>query len=134
TLDKLINSAREKDNHIKLKNQLRINSGIETINWIRTIIDKQIVNPIPIDSKGYEIKIFDSPNDLQNKIRNKATKTDSGISRMIATFDWKYNGTKKPENKPYWDVVVGDWSMPWNKQIKAEKGEKDLPWVERENT
>ena len=30
---------------------------------------------------------FDSPNELEVAIKDKAQSTDSGISRMLATFD-----------------------------------------------
>lgn len=134
TLDKLVEDVQQNNNLIQLKNQLRINSSIETINWIRGFIDNQIVDPVPYDNKGYDIKIFDTPESLENAIRKKAESTESGISRVIATFDWKFNGNKSPEEDKYWNVQIGDWSMPWNKQIKVKKGESPLPWIERSNT
>ncbi|MFP5164442.1 DUF2075 domain-containing protein [Staphylococcus equorum] len=134
TLDKLVEDVQQNNNLIQLKNQLRINSSIETINWIRGFIDNQIVDPIPYDNKGYDIKIFDTPASLERVIRKKADSTESGISRVIATFDWKFNGNKSPEEDKYWNVQIGDWSMPWNKQIKVKKGESQLPWIERSNT
>lgn len=134
TLDKLVEDVQQNNNLIQLKNQLRINSSIETINWIRGFIDNQIVDPIPYDNKGYDIKIFDTPASLERAIRKKADSTESGISRVIATFDWKFNGNKSPEEDKYWKVQIGDWSMPWNKQIKVKKGESQLPWIERSNT
>lgn len=134
TLDKLVEDVQQNNNLIQLKNQLRINSSIETINWIRGFIDNQIVDPIPYDNKGYDIKIFDTPASLERAIRKKADSTESGISRVIATFDWKFNGNKSPEEDKYWNVQIGDWSMPWNKQIKVKKGESQLPWIERSNT
>ncbi len=85
------------------------------------------------DKKGYEIKIFDTPVDLENAIRNKAQHTDSGISRMLATFDWKYNN-KPPEDEDFWRVKIGNWSMPWNYQLKAQRSQSKLPWVEQQQT
>ncbi|AMG62238.1 DUF2075 domain-containing protein [Staphylococcus lugdunensis] len=127
------NRAKDKNNHITLRNQMRINSDQETVNWIRNIVDNQTVNNIPYDSKGYEIKIFDTPIELENAIRNKANKTESGISRMLATFDWKYNNNP-PENKDYWRVEIDGWSMPWNYQIKPTRNQSKLPWVEQTQT
>src|SRR5699024_10032827 len=78
---------KNKNNHITLKNQMRINSDEATINWIRNLVDDQVINNIPFDKKGYEIKIFDTPMELKKSIKDKSQNTESGISRMLATFD-----------------------------------------------
>ncbi|WP_436882365.1 DUF2075 domain-containing protein [Staphylococcus gallinarum] len=133
-LDKLnyyFDISKSKDNHITLKNQMRINSDDVTINWIRNLVDNQKITNIPYDNKGYEIKIFDTPNELQKAINDKSQNTDSGISRMLATFDWQYNKNKSPENEDYWRVRIDDWSMPWNYQLKVSRKQKELPWVEQ---
>lgn len=135
-LDKLnyhFDSAKNKNNHIILRNQMRINSDETTIEWIRNLVDNQKVQNIPYDKKGYEIKVFDNPNELEQSIKDKAQNTDSGISRMLATFDWQYK-TKPPENEDYWRVKVGNWSMPWNYQFKVSKEQSKLPWVEQEQS
>ncbi|MEB7394176.1 DUF2075 domain-containing protein [Mammaliicoccus sciuri] len=125
--------AKNKNNHVTLKNQMRINSDEKTVKWIRNLIDNKKINDIPRDKKGYDIKIFDSPEELESCIREKAQNTDSGISRMLATFDWQYNN-KPPENEDFWRVKVGNWSMPWNYQIKVSRKQKNLPWVEQDQT
>lgn len=135
--DKLNNHfecAKNKNNHVILKNQMRINSDETMINWIRNLIDNQTINNIPYDNKGYEIKVFDTPEELEKSIRDKAQTTDSGISRMLATFDWQYNKNKSPENEDYWRVKVGNWSMPWNYQLKVSRKHSKLPWVEQEQS
>ena len=53
---------------------MRINSDETTFNWIRNLIDNQTINKLPKDSKGYEIKVFDSPNELEVAIKDKAQK------------------------------------------------------------
>ena len=79
---------------VKLKNQMRIDASEETIHWIRTLIDDDKILPIPKDSK-YEIKIFDNPEKMQQEITNINRTQFNGISRMVATFDWKYSGGKE---------------------------------------
>ncbi|MBO1221974.1 DUF2075 domain-containing protein [Staphylococcus nepalensis] len=132
-LDKLnyyFDYAKNKNNHITLKNQMRINSDESTINWIRNLIDNQVINNIPFDNKGYEIKVFNTPEELEKTIRDKAQNTESGISRMLATFDWQYK-EKPPENEDYWRVKIGNWSMPWNYQLKVSRKQSKLPWIEQ---
>lgn len=132
-LNNYIECAKNKNNHVTLKNQMRINSDEKTVKWIRNLVDNKKINDIPRDKKGYDIKIFDSPEELESCIREKAQSTDSGISRMLATFDWQYNN-KSPENEDYWRVKVGSWSMPWNYQLKVSRKQKNLPWVEQDQT
>ncbi|MEK5199151.1 DUF2075 domain-containing protein [Staphylococcus sp. FSL H8-0121] len=132
-LNEYFDVTKSKNNLVTLKNQMRINSDDSTVKWIRNLVDNQTINTIPKDKKGYEIKIFDTPVDLENAIRNKAQHTNSGISRMLATFDWKYKD-KPPEDEDFWRVKIGNWSMPWNYQLKTKRNQSKLPWVEREQT
>src|SRR5699024_7545394 len=125
--------AKNKNNHITLKNQMRINSDEATINWIRNLVDDQVINNIPFDKKGYEIKIFDTPMELKKSIKDKSQNTESGISRILATFDWQYK-EKPPENKNYWRVDIGNLSMPWNDQLEVSKKQSNLPWVEQDQS
>lgn len=130
-LNDYFDCAKNKNNHVTLKNQMRINSDEKTVNWIRNLVDNQKVNNIPRDKKGYEIKIFDSPLELESCIREKARITESGISRILATFDWQY-GSKPPENEDFWRVKIDNWSMPWNYQLKVSRKQSNLPWVEQD--
>jgi conserved hypothetical protein len=132
-LNEYFDKGKSNSNHVTLRNQMRINSDISTVNWIRNLVDYQVINSIPKDKLGYDIKIFDTPDELEKAIKIKATHTDSGISRMLATFDWKY-GTKPPNNEDFWRVKIGNWSMPWNYQLKANRNQASLPWVEQDQT
>ena len=132
-LNEYFDKAKSNSNHVTLRNQMRINSDISTVNWIRNLVDYQVINSIPKDKLGYDIKIFDTPDELEKAIKIKATHTDSGISRMLATFDWKY-GTKPPNHEDFWRVKIGNWSMPWNYQLKANRNQAGLPWVEQDQT
>lgn len=124
-------------NIIYLKNQMRINASKDTINWIRNLVDKGVIGKIPDDSK-YEIKVFKSPKTMQEKIEEKAQDQAKGLSRMVATFDWDYSGQSRPKNHRYWEVSEGDWSMPWNNQLKSPRKKgivySNLSWPEKDYT
>lgn len=142
-LENLIHRANLDGGYIQLKNQLRINAGEETVNWIRNLIDKQEVGPIPHDA-NYDLQIMNSPEELQAKIMEKASNEENGISRMLATFDWDYVDKRRPEsadgsNLPKtWDVTIGDWRAPWNLQIQPTKEQKQAnrgkAWAEQAQT
>lgn len=96
-LDKYKGMCQNENNYIELKNQMRIHSSKETVQWIRNIIDLQEVGPIPHDELGYDLRICESPLELEKAIVEKNDNEESGLSRIVATFDWEYSGNKKEE-------------------------------------
>ena len=133
-LARLINDTKEHDNYIALRNQMRINASEETVRWIRTLIDSGVVGNVPHDKKGYDIKLFDNPRELHEEIKKKSKDMNSGLSRLVATFDWPYNGNKKPEDLAYWCVKIDEWSLPWNKQLSRDRKYKNVSWAEQPQT
>lgn len=133
-----IHEANLSNNYIHLENQLRINADKETVSWIRNFIDNGTVENIPVDSKNYAIEIFDDPGKMYQEIRRKAQNEDSGISRILATFDWDYVDKRKPEDEEYWNVKIGEWQMPWNLQLPQTRQEKrknrNRAWAEQAQT
>lgn len=63
---------------------------------------------------------------------------DKGISRLVATFDWKYKQKSKPENEDYWMVEDSGFKIPWNYETKPPKENrlkyKNLSWAEQPHT
>lgn len=142
-LQRMVGEALKSDNLTELKNQLRIDANESTIQWVRDLVDHQKVGKLQPDSK-YEIKVFDSPKDLENAIQIKnRSDLDShyanGISRLVATFDWTFStGSKPSDGSLTWDVKIGDWRMPWNNQLKTKQKRsvsyRNLSWAERSET
>lgn len=122
---------------LELKEQLRINAGKETINWIRAFTKEQRIDKIPKD-EHYEIKIFQSPEELQKAIVERAKNEETQLSRVLATFDWEYKGKRRRDDGEYWKVEEGNWSMPWNKQLRAKPEDQrknaNLAWAEKSYT
>ena len=130
---KLEHEANLKGNLIMLHNQMRIHATKETVEWIRNLIDAGVVNEVPIDN-DYDIRVFDSPEELQSAIMEKNDNQSLGISRLTATYDWEYSSQSKPKDSDYWCVRIGDWSCPWNRQLAKEKESKHLSWIEQSQT
>lgn len=137
-LSMLLNEANLTSNYLYLSNQLRINSDKETVQWIRSVIDDKTITPMHKDRKGYDLQIFNSPEELHQAIKMKAENQKFGISRLVATFDWDYKDKKKPDDDDYWRVKIGDWSLPWNLQLPQNKEQnirnRNLSWAEQEQT
>ncbi|MCI1552943.1 MAG: DUF2075 domain-containing protein [Levilactobacillus sp.] len=118
---------------ITLKHQLRMNANQATQDWLIHFVQDGVVGPVPAD-ENYDLQVFTDPVAMYDAIRTKAQDQTHGLSRMLATFDWPYSST----NKQIDYVTVGKLKLPWNKQLKAPKGQprwtKHLAWAEQEQT
>ena len=133
TFLELEHEANLAGNLIELRNQMRINANPATIDWIRSIIDEGEIKKLTKD-KQYDIRIFDSPLELQKAIKLKNKVQKLGISRLVATYDWPFVEEKKKQVRPKWFVEIGDWKAPWNQQLKPEKEYAKLSWIEQPQT
>ncbi|MBE6164101.1 MAG: DUF2075 domain-containing protein [Streptococcus gallolyticus] len=118
---------------VSLRDQMRINAQQSTIDWIRSLVDEQVIYPFRKDDK-YDFRVFDSPQEMYDAIKEKDQHQENGISRMLATYDWKFKQKGKPEDNQYWNVTIGDFSMPWNLQLPKDKATKNLSWAEQKQT
>lgn len=97
---------------------------------------------IPDSPENYEIRIFDSPDELEHAIRTKASSQKTSLSRIIATYDWEYNANSNQAGriKKYWEVIIGKWHKPWNREleknlsVEEKKKVKNLSWAEQPQT
>lgn len=132
---------------IMLRDQMRIASSPTTYAWLRALIDCGVVgeldlNPDNADEYGYQVRIFEDPTEMHEAIKEKASTTERGLSRMLATYDWDYSNNKKPNNgiDIYWSVNIGDFSLPWNRETDRDQDRvtkrrtKDLAWAEKEHS
>lgn len=127
---------------VSLNNQMRIDASPAMVEWLRKLIDDQIITKAPKDKK-YDLRVFDNAADMQAAITKKAKENqDNGISRMLATFDWPYSSTSKKDGS-LWETSEGSWHMPWNLQLKPTKNDRrkikdikysELSWAEQPHT
>ncbi len=141
-LEKYRNIAKCQNNHIVLDEQLRMQADPETVDWIDTFTKKRLIKKIPNTENGYSIRVFDDPEQLDNEIRKRAQDQESSLSRVIATYDWEYSSNHKPEDRliKYWEVLIGNWHKPWNRELESELSRKEkrniksLAWAEQPQT
>ncbi len=100
----------------KLNVQFRCRGAEQFINWVENSLQYEDVENEELDLKflrNYEVKIFDDPNDMKNKIIEQ-NKTQNK-SRIIAGYCWDWNSKKNPEGNEY-DIVIPeyDFKMKWN--------------------
>ena len=136
------NQAKAAENHIVLDKQLRMQADPITMDWIDSFTQKGQLKEIPHTVDGYQIKVFDDPEMLDLEIQKKAKEKDSALSRVLATYDWEYSQKRKPDDRlrAYWEVVIGKWHKPWNRELAAELSRKEkrkisgLAWAEQPQT
>ena len=136
------NQARAAENHIVLDKQLRMQADLVTMDWIDSFTKKGQLKEIPHTVDGYQIRVFDDPEMLDLEIQKKAKEKDSALSRVLATYDWEYSQKRKPDDRlrAYWEVVIGKWHKPWNRELAAELSRKEkrkisgLAWAEQPQT
>lgn len=134
--------SKQQNNYFELKNQLRIKAPKEVINWIDDFTKNKRISKIPENQGEYEIKIFNSPYELESELKKKAKKKEYKLSRLIATYDWKYNAKTQSEKRAskYWEVAIGEWHKPWNRELnqkldkKIKIQNKVLSWAEQSHT
>ncbi|UQB03107.1 DNA/RNA helicase domain-containing protein [Pediococcus pentosaceus] len=130
-LRKIEENAKNNGNLIELKTQLRMNASQETINWIKTFVYQQEIIPFPENDAKYDLKIFDDPQEMYEQLKIKNQNQESGLSRILATFDWEFK-EKKSGTTDLYKVEVDGLSLPWNNQLKSSN--KYLSWAERPET
>lgn len=125
--------ASQQGNLIKFKKQMRMKASEATTMWLKEFIDRRMIAKIPVD-KNYDLQIFDDPQKMYDAIKHKSHDEQSGLSRMLATFDWPFKSAGKQIDY----VTVGDFSMPWNLQLPLaadQRGQgKKLAWAEQHQT
>ena len=143
------NPSIGENNYIQMTNQLRINCTKETMDWVDNLSKDLVIKNLMLNSKGkdnnnYEIKIFNNPEELHKAIKEKASKDETQLSRIIATYDWDYKDNElAPESQKYWQVDINGWKLPWNEQhyrldIKPTLNEREkrrydnLNWAEKD--
>lgn len=134
--------AKMNNNHLVLDKQLRMNVDEATLDWIDSFTKNQIIKKIPKDTNGYSIKVFDSPEDLDFQIEIKSRDEKTSLSRLIATYDWEYSSINSPDERyfKYWEVLIGKWHKPWNRELEKEltakekRHNKRLAWAEQPQT
>lgn len=119
--------------HIRMKQQFRIDASPEIIEWIDDFADNGHIGKLPVDPgerdkeaeneakdgkirwkrEPYEVKIFESPVELFKAIREKAKQeaggwNGKGLSRVLATYDWKYSSKSPNSADPngFWNVEM----------------------------
>jgi DUF2075 family protein len=101
----------------ELEAQFRCSGSDAFVNWVNNTLGiKKTANVLWDQSEGFELKIFETPRELEHAIKEKVQEGYTG--RVTAGFCWDWsnpnpNGTLKD------DVVIGNYKRPWNARPEA---------------
>jgi DUF2075 family protein len=96
----------------ELEAQFRCNGSDAFVNWVNNTLGiKRTANVIWDQHEAFDLQIFDSPQKLEEAIREKVEKGNTG--RMMAGFCWPWSNPDSEGNLRN-DVQIGDYQRPWN--------------------
>ena len=96
---------------LKLESQFRCNGSDGYLSWINNTLQiEKTANP-SLAGIDYDFRVFDSPNDLRQRIFN--LNQERNKARMVAGYCWDWKGKKNPDIE---DVTIPEhnFAMRWN--------------------
>ena len=108
-----------------LSAQFRCAGSDGFISWITDVLGiDETANRVWTGDEGFDFQIIDSPRELHQEIANKVAAGTTG--RVMAGFCWPWS---KPlgDGTLVDDVVVDDWSLPWNARSDAGRLAPGIP-------
>jgi DUF2075 family protein len=112
-----------------LEHQFRCSGSDGFINWVdHTLRIRKTANPEWQGDENFEVKIFDTPQELEEAIRAK-NKDENITARMTAGFCWPWTHDPKEDGSLVNDVVIEeeDYERPWNAHKNATGLKKEIP-------
>jgi uncharacterized protein len=109
----------------ELEAQFRCNGSDAFVNWVNNTLGiKRTANVIWDQHEEFDLKVFDSPEDLENAIRTKVKAGYTG--RVSAGFCWPWSNPKADGTLED-DVNIGDYRRPWNAKPDARIIAEGIP-------
>ncbi|HVB12984.1 MAG TPA: DUF2075 domain-containing protein [Nitrososphaerales archaeon] len=101
----------------ELEAQFRCNGSDAFVNWVNNTLGiKRTANVIWDQHEEFDLKIFNTPEELEIAIKEKVKSGHTG--RVTAGFCWAWSDPN-PNGSLKDDVVIGDYRRPWNAKPEA---------------
>ena len=109
----------------ELEAQFRCNGSDAFVNWINNTLGiRRTANVIWDQHEEFDFKIFQSPEELEQAIRQKVKEGSTG--RMTAGFCWDWSDPRE-DGTLLDDVVIGDYRRPWDARPEARRLAPGIP-------
>ena len=108
---------------ISLDSHFRCGGSEEYMRWVLRLLGLEPGGPVPWPGDpAFALHVADSPQEMEQLLR---TKLEAGYgARIAAGFCWPWSDPR-PDGTLEADVVIGDWSRPWN--VKGDRAAGGAP-------
>ena len=108
---------------ISLDAHFRCGGSEAYLDWVNRLLGLTPGGPLPwCHDPAFDVRVAETPYDLEQQLR---VQFDAGYgARMAAGFCWPWSDPRK-DGSLVPDVVIGDWSRPWN--IKGDRAVGGAP-------
>lgn len=137
SVDLIKDSARKfgaSVSEFELRTQFRCSGSDSYLQWVEDVLDMRKSEMPQVFTKefGMEFKIFDSPQEMKEEIKKRNVEKPNS-ARIVAGFCWPWSQPNK-DGSLVNDVVIGDFSMPWENKKEAWKWATDDSGMEQVGT
>lgn len=126
-------SVREIETHAAARNlpviqvdlhaQYRAGGSDAYLEWVLRLLGLADGGPIPWrDEAAFKVEVADSPEELEARLRHEMNSATN--ARITAGYCWPWSDPRADETLVA-DVVIGDWSRPWN--LRGERSVGGAP-------
>ncbi|MCT9931582.1 DUF2075 domain-containing protein [Planotetraspora sp. A-T 1434] len=107
-------------NRVSLDEQFRCGGSRKYEQWVLRLLGLDGGGPVAWDGDNdFQVRLARSPQELEAALHAKP-----GTARMTAGYCWPWSDPRSDDSLVN-DVVIGDWSRPWN--VKKERAVGDAP-------
>jgi hypothetical protein len=107
---------------VSLHGQFRCGGSVAYERWVHRLLGLADGGPEPwTGDERFEVLVADTPWHLESVL---AGKDQGDTARMAAGFCWPWN-EPRPDGSLVNDVIIGDWSRPWN--LKSPNAVGNVP-------
>ena len=97
---------------ISLDDQFRCGGSEAYVEWVRRLLGLAPGGPLPwAGDPAFSVQVAETPQEMEHLLQGRL---EAGYgARMAAGFCWPWSDPR-PDGSLVPDVVIGDWSRPWN--------------------
>ena len=108
---------------IDLDDQFRCGGSQIYVDWVLRLLGLEPGGPVPwAGDDGFEVEVVDSPFELDHVLGQQ--HADGYTARIAAGYCWPWSDPR-PDGTLVDDVVIDDWSRPWN--LRGERSVGGAP-------